>query len=232
MDNKRLYFNPRAATGSFHPPAKKTSHRGHFERFSHEENDSSCCDCCNNHCFCPCGCGRLVPCPPTPPSPPPHPHPHPRPPQPGPEPTPPPEPRVICDCKRLGIQMSLQETEAQILPDGAPVVFDTLIHQVDGGIAYDGDSGAFTIAEPGDYLVHWQVILGGTEKTRFATFGITVDDVLHSGFPLPVTTGMLSHTALITTTEENSVFKLVNFTGDTVRLSRHLPNANIVIHLL
>jgi len=134
-----------------------------------------------------------------------------------------------CNCKNVGIQAILQNTASLIIDENAPIIFDTVLTSVGRGIVYNQETGAFLIKQPGHYKVSWQIVVEGSNASRFINFGINVNDDLFSSLPMPVTAGTFGSDTLITTKTPNSTVTLVNNTGDTVRLSRHLPSANIVI---
>jgi len=135
-----------------------------------------------------------------------------------------------CCCKKnIGIQASLSNTASQIVENTEAIVFDTIVNQVGDGITYNNQTGDFTLIKPGNYKIDWQVIVDGANTTRYVNFGITLDDILQTNIPLPITTGLASGSSIIKTTRSNTILQLINNTTDSVRLSRHLPNANIVI---
>lgn len=139
---------------------------------------------------------------------------------------------TVCDCKRAGIQVLLQGTVAPILADGDTLMFDTVLNQTGQEITYNIENGNFIISEPGSYKIHWHVIVGGSDTSRFVNFAIKVNGAIYCGFPLPVTVGLVSGDVVLTTQQPNSVVSLCNNTQDPVRLSRHLPSANIIITTL
>jgi len=147
-----------------------------------------------------------------------------------PKPKPPrPTPERVCDCKGIGIQAVLQNSEAPIIEAGENIKFDTILHRINHGITYDINVGEFMIKRPGDYRINWQIIIDGTHTKRFVNFGIKLNGKPYHVFPLPVTTGLLTSELILTTKNPNSVIALFNNTEDQVRLSRHTPNANLVI---
>lgn len=128
-----------------------------------------------------------------------------------------------------GIQVVLQNSEAPIIEVDENIKFDTILHRIGQGITYNETTGEFTIKRPGNYRINWQVIIGGTHAKRFVDFGVKLNGELYHTFPLPVTTGLLTSELILTTKRPSSVITLFNNTDDRVRLSRHLPNANLVI---
>ena len=200
--------------------------------------DEACC-CCENCCkrqhFPPCWCKDFFcddhqhqgcNCQKTNPWRPPTPCPPPKPPTP---PTPPPIPEPICDCESIGIQAVMQNSEAPILEVGENLKLDTILHNVGDGITYDETTGEFTIKKAGNYKISWQIIVGGSDTTRFVNFGIKLNGEAYHDFPLPVTAGLLTSDLILTTEKPDEVIALYNNTEDRVRLSRHTPNANLVI---
>jgi len=170
------------------------------------DDDFHCHSCCNSNCPChkkDCFCPR------------------PKPPQ--------PKPEKVCDCKGVGIQAVLKDTEAEIIEAGDNVKFDTVLHHIGRDIIYNEKTGEFTIKKPGDYKISWQIIVGGSHAKRFINFGIKLNGKLYHGFPLPITTGLLTSDVILTTKKPNAIVSLFNNTEDKVRLSRHMPNANLVI---
>jgi hypothetical protein len=123
----------------------------------------------------------------------------------------------------------LQESEAPIIEVGENLKLDTILHRVGDGITYDETTGEFTIKKAGNYKVSWQIIVGGSDTTRFVNFGIKLNGKAYHDFPLPVTAGLLTNDLILTTKKPNEIVALYNNTEDKVRLSRHLPNANLVI---
>jgi len=186
------------------------------------QNCQKKCHCCHHACWCqtffcePFDCDKTCP------------KPKPKPPHPSPDP-PKPKPDKCCFPLGVGIQAILQNSEAPIIEAGENIKFDTILHHVGGGIDYDEKAGIFTLKKPGNYRINWQVIIGGTHAKRFVSFGVKLDDNPYHTFPLPVTTGLLTSELILTTKKPNATITLFNDTEDRVRLSRHLPNANLVI---
>jgi len=133
------------------------------------------------------------------------------------------------DSETTGIQVALVNQASLILEADETVKFDTVIHQMGKGIRYYEESGEFMFAQPGDYKLHWQVATDGTQMLRFVTFGIKINGAAYHDFALPVTTGLLASDAIFSTTSPCTVVEFYNKTKDQVRLSRHSPNANLVI---
>jgi len=140
-----------------------------------------------------------------------------------------PKPEKVCDCKGVGIQAILKNSEAVILENDDNVLFDTVLHQIGHGFTYNDATGEFIIHKPGDYKISWGVIVGGANTTRFVNFGIKLNGKLYSESPLPVTAGQLSGDVILSTKRPRAIISLFNNTTDSVRLSRHLPSANLVI---
>ncbi len=93
---------------------------------------------------------------------------------------------------------------------------------------YNPVTGIFTISRVGNYLVSWQVTIDGSDLDPSATFSLRVNgtDVVSS--TLPLVTGQLSGTALITVAAATTV-ALVNTSGYTVYYADVPVQANIVI---
>ncbi len=93
---------------------------------------------------------------------------------------------------------------------------------------YNPATGVFTITRVGNYLVSWQVAIDGTDLDPMATFSLRVNGVDVASSSLPVITGQLSGTALITVAAPTTV-ALVNTSGYTVYYADVPVQANIVI---
>ena len=140
-----------------------------------------------------------------------------------------PQPEKICDCKSSGIQVAILGSEAPIIEVDENIKFDTILHNIGDDITYDEATGEFTIKKAGNYKISWQIIVGGSDTTRFVNFGVKLNGEAYHDFALPVTAGLLTSDLILTTKKPNGVLVLYNNTKDKVRLSRHLPNANLVI---
>lgn len=136
---------------------------------------------------------------------------------------------VCCENKSVGIQVALQNTESEILAADGNIVFDTIVNGVGQGINYNLETGEFLIKRPGNYNVNWQISVEGSDTSRFINIGVKVNDESQSSMSMPMTAGTFGSAALISTQKVNTKLSLFNNTGDTIRLSRNLPNANIVI---
>ena len=190
------------------------------------DNGCCCCHCCKKRQQCCQACwfkdffceddwNDECVCPPLPPCPKPEP--------------PKPKPGKDCNCQAIAIQVVLKNSEAPIIEVGENLKFDTVLHRVGDSITYDETTGEFTIKKAGDYRISWQVIVGGSDTTRFVNFGVKLNGEAYHDFPLPVTAGLLTSDLILTTKKPNEVVAFYNNTADKVRLSRHLPNANLVI---
>lgn len=206
MDSNDSNFCPFCSCASY----KKDRGRNCFFHTWDERFGQDCCSKYNGTHQCECCCDCSCPTP------------HPQPPKPKPDPDP-----VVCS--KSALQVILKETEAQIIDIGDNILFDTVLVQIGDDIVYDPETGEITLKKAGNYKISWQVILGGSDTTRFVNFGIKLNGESYHDFPLPVTAGLLTSDLLLTTENADAVITLFNNTGDKVRLSRHLPNANLVI---
>lgn len=90
-------------------------------------------------------------------------------------------------------------------------------------------TGEFTLPSNGSYYVSWEVAIDGAETVQSIDFCVVVNSVMISVSSSSQVTCQLSGTALITTGKTPGRLSLVNISGDTVRYTEALVQANIVI---
>jgi len=139
----------------------------------------------------------------------------------------------------IGIQAQLLKMFNPFLSEGENVIFDTVLANTDCGcgckrdcscnINYRRDTGEFTIKKNGTYLVNWSVAIEGSHHTSFIRFALKVNNDIYGAVAIPISTGLISGSALVKLKRPNTTVSLINDTGNVVRLADITPIANIVI---
>lgn len=127
-----------------------------------------------------------------------------------------------------GAQYQWITNEFQIVPDGDPVVFNTLILN-NSAITYDNSTGRFTLPEEGTYLVQWSVSTSGAGPSTYVAMGLEVlgGAVTEQTVELPLSE--ISASMLVNVTTAPTVIRLINTTGEDLFVNNTSVQANIVI---
>ena len=128
-----------------------------------------------------------------------------------------------------GIQAQLRNAETAQLDNGEAILFDIILQRTSPDIAYNKDTGKFTLCKKGTYLINWDVAVEGSYYQPYITIALTADNSIINAATIPVTIGQISSTAMVNVTEEPVVVSLINDTNDRIQLSRYTPVANITI---
>jgi len=127
------------------------------------------------------------------------------------------------------------------LEDGEKIKFNNHVLPAFGIIASDSEDGGgvrigydiFTLVNAGVYQVSWEIPIEATYLVESVELALELDDgtvYMRSYSPLPV--GVISGTAIIVTTEDETALSLVNYqpvNGDVIQIGNY---ANLAIHQL
>lgn len=138
----------------------------------------------------------------------------------------PPEQR---SCNLSGIQAQLHGAARALLENNSNVVFDKMINQSNPNIQYDDFTGEFILPPNRSYYVSWEAAVDGSETVQSIDFCVVVNNAMISVSSSSQVTCQMSGTALITTGKTPGRLSLMNVSGDTVRYTAALVQANIVI---
>ena len=130
--------------------------------------------------------------------------------------------------------MSLQliESEDQVLPTACPIIFDEILFKNSHDMCCHEHEGRIEICRRGGYIVDWDVAIEDAPHSDFARFGIEVNGDVVATSTLPTKAGQLTGQALIEVEELPTTLRLINDTGEAVKLSKHSPIANLRITTL
>jgi len=128
-----------------------------------------------------------------------------------------------------GIHAQLEVASPTQLEHEEPVLFDKIIHNTDKDILYDPQTGIFTLTTRATYLVNWDITIEGSYQSASVSFALLVDNQIQGISTLPISVGQLSGTCLVTVSKAPAFLSLLNYTNDTIQLSRFPPVANITI---
>ncbi|MFU0833516.1 MAG: Collagen-like protein [Oscillospiraceae bacterium] len=128
-----------------------------------------------------------------------------------------------------GIHAQMINHNSNTLEDNANVLFDSLLNTSSPSITYDSNTGIFTISETGTYLVNWWVAVAGTAGPAAIAFALRLNDSTDIPSAMPIVSGQLSGSALLTIGTAPSTLCLVNTTGSAVLYGDLPVQANIVI---
>ena len=145
--------------------------------------------------------------------------------------------RCFCRCcciitpspKLKGIHAQLEAASQIQLKHKEPVIFDKIIHSNDNDIRYNQQTGRFSLIAKETYLVNWNITVEGSYQSSSISFALLVDNQIQGTSTLPISVGQLNGTCLITVKKVPTTLSLVNYTNDTIQLSRFTPVANITI---
>jgi Neuraminidase (sialidase) len=84
----------------------------------------------------------------------------------------------------------------------------------------------FILADPGTYLVSWEIPVMATEENASANVSLVLDGSVYSVSHMPLAVGMLSGSAMVVNTEPENELELINTSGDEMEIA---SLANIVI---
>jgi hypothetical protein len=128
-----------------------------------------------------------------------------------------------------GFQAQLQGSPAEIITDGANVIFDTVISDQSGNVSYNAATGEFTLNGAGNYYIDWWVTTDGSAGPVNMIFGILVNGTLVALGNSPIVTGQVNGNAFITVGDLPVTVTLANQTGADVLYANIPAQANITI---
>jgi|GEM_PF-2739990 len=119
----------------------------------------------------------------------------------------------------------VQTTSTVLVQANEPIIFDTVI-LIEDPTRIDYSAGNFYIIQPGTYYISWQVPVDGTDTSPSVSFSLSVDGIIYSESYLPIVVGTVTGSALVKTTGNSTLLRLVNTTNDIVSVT---SKANLVI---
>ncbi len=127
-----------------------------------------------------------------------------------------------------GVQYQFITNEGQTIADGKPVIFNTLILN-NSAIYYDEINGEFTLPENGLYFVDWSLSTCGAKPSTYVSFGIEVigGAITEQSVKLPICE--LGGHMLVNVTSAPQNIRLINTTGEDIRINNTCVQANIII---
>lgn len=128
-----------------------------------------------------------------------------------------------------GMQVQLVSGAATVIANNDNVVFDNILNDQSLNISYDTTTGVFNLMRPGNYYIDWWVDVDGTEISPEVGFSIFVNGVSYSISSLPLVTGQISGSTLVTIGSTPATISLVNVTGGAVNFADTPVRANITI---
>ena len=139
-----------------------------------------------------------------------------------------------CQCQRDDtvagtIQARLEKANPITIDHEQAILFDKIVTRTSKDISYDPKTGRFCLRAAGTYLIHWDVSVEGSSQSSSIRFALLANDQVKGDSTLPVSVGQLSGTCLVKVNNCATIVKLINYTEDTVQLSRFLPVANLTI---
>lgn len=110
------------------------------------------------------------------------------------------------------------------IPDGAPITFTQKLDEWGEYVDLEPATGSVIIALPGKYQVGWQVPIETTDTSESIVLALYNGVNLHSRAALPLPTGNLTGTAIVTISPEAPLLgmnriRLVNASGNTIRIT-------------
>lgn len=127
-----------------------------------------------------------------------------------------------------GLQAQLVQSNLVMLQPEDTVVFNTILTENIPTIMYDNTTGIFTFSKKGTYYISWWVIVDGTSHVDEITMSFTNGSIIVAS-SLPVVTGQLSGSTLVTITGAPEKWFLKNTSGDIISLSSMTVHASITI---
>ena len=129
----------------------------------------------------------------------------------------------------LGLQAQYQNASAAVIANGALIPFNTVINNQSAALTLNAATGEITIAESGNYYVSWWISVDGSTVATFITFSLELDGVPLSSAAIPILSGQLTGSDLISVTTTPAVLTLVNTTGNDIFTGDTNIQANIAI---
>jgi len=132
----------------------------------------------------------------------------------------------------FGYQAALTGSSGTYLAANKTVMFDRPVTEIGSAIAYDKETGVFTISQSGYYRVDWWVTVDGADETMGVVLALYVNGKVHSRAVAPLVTGQISGSALVTveaTPANPTTLSIVNDSGDGVTYEAISQQGNIVI---
>lgn len=128
-----------------------------------------------------------------------------------------------------GYQAQLQGSPAEIITNGANVVFDTIISDQSEYVSYNAATGEFTLTGAGNYYIDWWVTTDGSAGPVNMVFGVLVNGSPVALGNSPIVTGQVNGNAFITVGDLPVTVTLANLTGADVLYANIPAQANITI---
>ena len=125
---------------------------------------------------------------------------------------------------RLGY-LQAQVGAMVLLGTDDPVDFDVEISRDPLDIVTQSGT-EFVLANPGTYLVTWEIPIDATDTKDFANITLLLNGVTHSTAHVTLPIGVLSGSAMIVSQDTDGTLEFINTTDDPVRITE---KANIVI---
>ena len=102
-----------------------------------------------------------------------------------------------------------QVTDASLVARNSPVAFDSIVTDDSDGIYYIPGSGVFTFANPGNYIVTWQLSLHANSECVMS-FGLKVGGRIVASVQNYMASGQLIGSALVHVENSGESMQLVN----------------------
>lgn len=128
-----------------------------------------------------------------------------------------------------GIQLQLQGAARVLLENSHNILFDTDINRLSCDITYNEQSGELILPPNHYYYISWWVVVDGTESAANVEFAVSVDHIPFAVGALPLATGQVSGSALVSTESDAKTIAIVNVSGNDIRYAANSVQANITI---
>jgi hypothetical protein len=122
-----------------------------------------------------------------------------------------------------GIQAEFAVADGGLFLNGANIVFNTVVNDASGNIAYNAGTGVFTITDPGNYLANWWVASDGAGPAVGVSYTLEVNGAPYTTVSSPIVSGQTSGTALITVGAAPVTVSLINSTGEDIFIPATIP---------
>jgi len=137
--------------------------------------------------------------------------------------------RRCCNNELEGMSLQLINSCETIIPAGDQIIFDEIAFKNCDGMCCHKQNGTIEINRCGTYQIDWDIAVECCKKSGFARFGVEVNGEIVANAILPTTSGQLSGCALIQVDHLPAKVRLINDTGESVKLSGFSPAVNLRI---